>query len=408
MICVNHPAVLLVALALCIGCQQPDEAGTGSPQSTATAATDSPPSVSEQELQALEALGYLAWDPDADESLRGVTRHDSARTAPGYNLYTNDVDEVYLQDLEGKHVHVWRLKGRRHCEYAELLDDGTLLVVCEGEALVHLGWNSDVLLYAKGPVHHDVAVVAGQSFLVPYSERVAEYRGRRVKFDGLAQISPKGRVERRWSTFKSLKMLQRHHHPSKLDTAPTDGEQSNRMKVYDYYHLNTVEVLPETPLGARDRRFRAGNLLICLRNANLIAILDQQDFSVTWHWGTDTLDLPHMPTMLDTGNILLFDNGESRGFSRVLEIDPSKETIVWTFESNPLHRFYSAWRGSVQRLPNGNTLICESERGHVFEVTQDGTIVWEFWNPEMQRGKRKRIYRFMRLAPERIERLLTD
>jgi hypothetical protein len=32
-------------------------------------------------------------------------------------------------------------------------------------------------------------------------------------------------------------------------------------------------------------------------------------------------------------------------------------------------------------LPNGNTLITESDGGRLFEVTADGQIVWEFVNP---------------------------
>jgi len=32
-------------------------------------------------------------------------------------------------------------------------------------------------------------------------------------------------------------------------------------------------------------------------------------------------------------------------------------------------------------LPNGNTLITESENGKAFEVTPEGKIVWEFFNP---------------------------
>jgi hypothetical protein len=32
-------------------------------------------------------------------------------------------------------------------------------------------------------------------------------------------------------------------------------------------------------------------------------------------------------------------------------------------------------------LPNGNTLICEGVFGRMFEVTGDGTVVWEYVNP---------------------------
>ncbi len=112
-------------------------------------------------------------------------------------------------------------------------------------------------------------------------------------------------------------------------------------------------------------------------------VLDGKDHSVVWSWGPGTIELPHMPTMLANGNILVFDNGKRRGASRVLEIDPPSGEIRWSYEGKPPKSFFSPWRGSNQRLPNGNTLICESERGRAFEVTSDGTVVWEFWNPEM-------------------------
>jgi hypothetical protein len=37
--------------------------------------------------------------------------------------------------------------------------------------------------------------------------------------------------------------------------------------------------------------------------------------------------------------------------------------------------------GNAQRLPNGNTLVCEASFGRFFEVTKDGEIVWEYVNP---------------------------
>jgi len=196
---------------------------------------------------------------------------------------------------------------------------------------------------------------------------------------------------------------ERHHGPSDLDE-PAAGQMAKVL--YDYHHLNTLEILPDTPLGREDRRFRAGNYLVCLRNVHTIAVLDQDDHGVTWSWGPGELDMPHMPTMLPDGRVLLFDNGRGRGFSRVLELDPASEAIVWSYEGTPRESFFSALRGGVQRLENGNTLICESERGHVFEVTPDGEIVWDFWNPEIVDGKRKRIYRFHRLPAERVEPFL--
>jgi hypothetical protein len=359
-----------------------------------------------QQMEELRAVGYVSWDSGADETQKGVTWLRPERVAPGYNLYTNQGTQVYLTDLDGKRVHTWNLPAeKKSCEHAELLENGKIAALFNRRSLTVVDWDSTVVLDVKMKFHHDVAVLPdGGGFLVPLG-RMETYRGRRVKFDSLVRLSVNGEVQAEWSTFARLSELQPLHTPSPLDLPrePGKGRTEN-----DYYHLNSIEILPDTPLGQRDARFRAGNLLTCFRNANLILVLDSTQMAVLWHWGTETLDLPHMPTMLANGNILVFDNGTHRGFSRVVEIDPPSGSIVWEYRGDPPESFFSKWRGSSQRLANGNTLICESERGYVFEVAPDGQKVWEFWNPDLRKNKRKRIYRFMRLLPSRVEPLLEE
>ena len=45
-------------------------------------------------------------------------------------------------------------------------------------------------------------------------------------------------------------------------------------------------------------------------------------------------------------------------------------------------------QGSADRLPNGNTLICEAAKGHLFEVTPDKKVVWEYINPFFEINRR--------------------
>ncbi|MBL8862581.1 MAG: aryl-sulfate sulfotransferase [Planctomycetes bacterium] len=52
---------------------------------------------------------------------------------------------------------------------------------------------------------------------------------------------------------------------------------------------------------------------------------------------------------------------------------------AWTYADPP--RFYAGFISGAQRLPNGNTLVCEGTTGRLFEVTRAGAIVWEYWNP---------------------------
>lgn len=360
------------------------------------------------DLERLRAIGYASWDEGADETLAGVTVHDPAWTCPGYGLYTNDVDEVYLIDLDGRRLHTWRLPGKRNCQYAELRPDGTLLAISVEQGFTKLAWDSTPIWEARIRADHDFAELADGSFLVRFLHEPREYRGRPVIFDGITRISPAGKTLDFvwWSTWSALDELRELHPPSFLDTpAPADAPPG---AVYDYHHLNTVEVLPDTELGRRDPRFRAGNVLLCLRNVDLVLILDGEDRSVVWSWGPGVLDNPHMPTLLPDGHLLVYDNGRRRGWTRVLELEPVSGEVVWSYRGDPPESFFSELRGSNQRLPNGNTLIAESERGRAFEVTPDGVIVWEFWAPDVADGRRKRIYRMQRLPPELVEPLLAQ
>ncbi len=128
----------------------------------------------------------------------------------------------------------------------------------------------------------------------------------------------------------------------------------------------------------------------------LLAVIDPVLQKVVWTWGEGELDGPHDPSVLPNGNLLVFDNGRRRGYSRILEIDPRTGEIVWRFEASPPESFWSHVRGSVQALPNGNVLITESTKGHVFEITRAGETVWDFWKPEFTGAKRSQIYRMTR------------
>jgi hypothetical protein len=62
----------------------------------------------------------------------------------------------------------------------------------------------------------------------------------------------------------------------------------------------------------------------------------------------------------------------------VLEINPVTLDVVWSYTKAG---FFSTNISSAQRLPHGNTLIDAGAPGRMFEVTRDGTIVWEYMNP---------------------------
>lgn len=64
--------------------------------------------------------------------------------------------------------------------------------------------------------------------------------------------------------------------------------------------------------------------------------------------------------------------------------------IVWSYAAINSHGF-SHIGSSAQRLPNGNTFICSDTEGHLFEVTSDGKLVWEYINPVTREGAVKTL-----------------
>jgi hypothetical protein len=154
----------------------------------------------------------------------------------------------------------------------------------------------------------------------------------------------------------------------------------------DVFHANSVEVIERDIEGL----CKEGDLLMSFRNISLIGILDIDKQKLIWKWGPGQLDYQHHPMLLDNGNILIFDNGRHRRYSRVIEIDPFTGKIVWEYKSDPRREFFSSGRASSQRLPNGNTLITEANDGRIFEVTPGGDIVWEFYNPVIKEDTKER------------------
>lgn len=150
---------------------------------------------------------------------------------------------------------------------------------------------------------------------------------------------------------------------------------------FDPLHNNSAEVLT-AELAAQFPQFKAGDLLVSLRNLNTIAVIDPEERSVKWALSGKFVR-QHDPDFLPNGNILLFDNRGHRGQgdgSQILEIDPKTGATVWQYRGSDSNTFYSRIKGQQQLLPNGNILVTETMTGRIFEVTKLGEIVWEFIN----------------------------
>ncbi|MCP4353586.1 MAG: hypothetical protein GY795_49690 [Desulfobacterales bacterium] len=98
-------------------------------------------------------------------------------------------------------------------------------------------------------------------------------------------------------------------------------------------------------------------------------------------------------------NILVFNNGET--YSSVMEIVPPADSSgnyqlngssygpaspAWIYTASNPTDFFAPFGSGAQRLPNGNTLICDGPMGIFFEVTPEKKTAWKFVNPVTKNG----------------------
>lgn len=372
----------------------------------------------------LGALGYVSWVPAGESTDKaGVSWDDEERSFDGFNIYCSHISpSAYLMDMEGNVVHEWsaEMETDEYFGHVELFPEGDVLVtMARCELLLRLDWDSKVVWTLDNfYYHHDMAIAEnGDVYLLAHNFELASLGDLPLPIlnDYIVVLSPDGTVK----TVLSFAELLQDEIPGykrmhiyrwmlfplrlkKMVADKRDGVFAFMIKTpLNITHANTVEILDRDYGGA----FGKGKVMVCARNLDLIAVVDMESESLLWSWGPGQLDRPHHPTMLDDGNILIFDNGMHRGLSRVIELDPRSGEIVWEFESRD---FFSGSRGANQRLPNGNTLITNSNSGQVFEVTMEGEIVWEFYNPATKESfdrkenktirKRAAIYRMMRIS----------
>lgn len=347
----------------------------------------------------------------------GVRTYAPEECLDGYTLFSPAFGHTeYLIDMRGLVVHTWPCT---HSQLAELLPNGHLMVDNYGSWLEELAADGSRLWQWEGDYHHDFYCRPNGNVVMLTSEIVPVRAGfyppgqepKDMRTDFVTEVDRSGAVVWQFSFLdhvEELSALAGLPIPVSYGVRQADGSLVER-GIGDWAHLNTVEVLPHTPLGERDRRFREGNILFSMRALDIIGIIDPDQDAIVWAYGLGVLDGQHQPTMLPDGHILVLDNGTYRGYSAAREIDPATGDIVWEYVDEKT--FFSPFRAGVQRLANGNTLICESDPGRIFEVTPDKQIVWEFVSPYIALGpggQGRHIYRATRYTPEQVQPLFAE
>ena len=289
--------------------------------------------------------------------------------------------------------------------------------------------NGNVLMLAKEWKTYQEAIAAG------INPDCVDERG--LDVDYLVEVQPtgpaKGEVVWRWSAWDHL--IQDFdpgkanygvvaEHPELIDVNFRQCEKLGRnvRNPIDWIHANSVDYHPEREqilISARNlgevwiidhsatteeaasraggRAGQGGGLLYRWGNPQAYRAGTPSDQQLFWAHDAQWIE----PGLPGAGNILIFNNGDEdaairRYYSSIEEFTPPYDGLnyrrepgsaygpaepLWRYIAEPPGSFYSPQQSGVQRLPNGNTLICSSFTGALFEVTPGGETVWQYINP---------------------------
>jgi len=321
----------------------------------------------------------------------GLIAYDPDRSAGGYTLIAPQTDggRVELIAMDGRVVHTWNMP-QRPGRHAVLLKNGNLgyngnhpdspnlyaaWSMWHGGAFSEVTPAGDIVWdYTDVTHHHDAQWLPNNNLLYASLEpllpemaaRITGGSARHDPPDGVLygdvvkEVNRKGEIVWAWKASDHLAPEDYPIHP-----------------FFDRTHWPLVNGLWST---------RNGLVLMSLRTTSGVIAVDRATGAVAWKIGHDIVAQQHTPVELESGNVLIFDNGNFRPgsstpFSRIVEVDPKTLQVVWQYSDPNKPAFFSAFMGGAQRLPNGNTHITESALGRLFEVTPAGEVVWEYVIP---------------------------
>ena len=157
-------------------------------------------------------------------------------------------------------------------------------------------------------------------------------------------------------------------------------------------HANkAAELRPE--LAPLFPQFDAGDLLLSLRNYNMLMVIDPDTEAVKWYQ-IGPWERQHDPEFNADGTISVFNNAayqtmqkpllrttpDTPRTSNIMKIDPASGAATVVYGGRPGQEMLTVIRGKHDPVPGGGWFITEFEAGRAFETDAAGRIVWEYIN----------------------------
>jgi hypothetical protein len=157
-------------------------------------------------------------------------------------------------------------------------------------------------------------------------------------------------------------------------------------------HLNKIAEL-SSELAEDFPLFETGDLLLSIREMNLIMVIDPDNETIKW-WQIGPWLRQHDPEFKRGGLLTLFNNNTYRTdlkegdisdvssprVSNIIDVNPLSGEYKILYGGKAEQKLLTVIRGKQEITPSGGLLITEFEGGRVFETDTNGHIIWEYIN----------------------------
>ena len=325
----------------------------------------------------------------------GVTYYNEEKSARGFTLFAPQTGNgrVVLINMHGDVEHEWNLPVRPGRD-AVILNHGNLGYngSHEKSAELYSAWDiwhgghfmevtpgGDIVWeYEDIHHHHDAQWLPNGHILYAaaapidvkdgkglFNSKVPLEMQQRPYSDVIREVNRKGEIVWEWNAIEHLSVEDYPIH-----------ECFNRDNAKERLHWPMINGVHQH-----------GKLVyLSLRTTSGIIAVNKETKKIEWELKYPLVAQQHDPSITPDGTLICFDNGNIRPssihHSRIVEYDIKTKELVWSYVDEMPPAFFSPYMGSVQRLWNDNTMICESAFGRIFEVTPEGETVWEYVIPD--------------------------
>ncbi|MCL5129896.1 arylsulfotransferase family protein [Algibacter sp. L4_22] len=331
-------------------------------------------------------IGFLIFSCEKDSNSDNIeTPIDDtiSKLSDGYVLYSFMGDKtIHLIDTIGNDVKSWtssfqtsggsylsknnnllRLGSTPEAKAGVFSSGGAV-----GGIIEELDDNSNVIWSVQkdsddSTFHHDFKEV-DENTIIALTWELLEYNGEEYWNENILLIDKTSNsVIWEWSAINDGGLI------------PNDNDKT------DFLHFNSID-------------YKNGSILISSRSQNKLYLINKESKEITTTLSVNgTLSGQHDATLLDNGNILVFNNNAGNNKSEVLEITKLDE-LIWQYSND----FYSDHISGVYRLESGNTIICSGIEARIIEVSETGEEVWDYSPESTNTNKSSEIFKIRKYS----------